>query len=154
MAGQNMVRKCLLALAVLVAAAGMMATGAHAASALEKGIWLEGPRYDGDVPPCQAMLYKLSSQFAEKERTFWNSNLEITSFENVREIAVQPWTSGNIPRRFCTARAIISDGKPRTVNFSVIEDGGFASIGAGVEFCVVGLDRNWAFNPACRMARP
>jgi hypothetical protein len=40
------------------------------------------------------------------------------------------------------------------VNFSVIEDGGFASIGAGVEFCVVGLDRNWAYNPACRMARP
>jgi hypothetical protein len=24
----------------------------------------------------------------------------------------------------------------------------------GVEFCVHGLDRNWAFNPACQMARP
>jgi hypothetical protein len=24
----------------------------------------------------------------------------------------------------------------------------------GVEWCVVGLDRNWAYNPACRMARP
>ena len=24
----------------------------------------------------------------------------------------------------------------------------------GVEWCVVGLDRNWAYNPACKMARP
>jgi hypothetical protein len=24
----------------------------------------------------------------------------------------------------------------------------------GVEWCVVGVDRNWAYNPQCRMARP
>ena len=24
----------------------------------------------------------------------------------------------------------------------------------GVEWCVVGLDRNWAYNPACKMAKP
>jgi hypothetical protein len=24
----------------------------------------------------------------------------------------------------------------------------------GVEWCVVGLDRNWAYNPRCKMARP
>ena len=24
----------------------------------------------------------------------------------------------------------------------------------GVEWCVVGLDRNWSYNPACKMARP
>ena len=24
----------------------------------------------------------------------------------------------------------------------------------GVEWCVMGLDRNWAHNPACEMARP
>jgi hypothetical protein len=156
MAGNNMFRKCLLMLAFAVAAFGMIAatTTVQAASALEKNFWLEGPRYDGDVPPCEALLGKLSSRFAEKERTFWNSDLQITGFADVREIALQPWTSGNIPRRFCTAKAMISDGKPRTVNFSVIEDGGLASIGAGVDFCVVGLDRNWAYNPACRMARP
>ena len=46
------------------------------------------------------------------------------------------------------------DGKPRPVYFSIIEDGGFAGFTDGVEFCVVGLDRNWAFNPACKAARP
>jgi hypothetical protein len=24
----------------------------------------------------------------------------------------------------------------------------------GIEWCVVGLDRNWSYNPACKMARP
>jgi hypothetical protein len=127
---------------------------AQAANFLEKNFWLEGPRYDSDVPPCEALLDRVAARFAEKERRFWNSTLEIRGFTNVREIALRPWESGNIPRRFCTAQAAISDGKVRTVNFSIIEDGGFASIGAGFEFCVIGLDRNWAYNPACRMARP
>jgi hypothetical protein len=47
-----------------------------------------------------------------------------------------------------------SDGKLRTVNFSIIEDGGFASYEEGVEWCVTGLDRNWAYNPLCKAAAP
>jgi hypothetical protein len=49
---------------------------------------------------------------------------------------------------------MISDGKMRTVHYSIIEDGGFASFSQGVEWCVTGLDRNWAYNPGCRSARP
>ena len=32
----------------------------------------------------------------------------------------------------------------------------YGMIGAtwGVEWCVVGLDRNWAWNPACKAAKP
>jgi hypothetical protein len=150
-----MPRRNLLILRLFALLAITASTGtAQAASWLEKGIWLSGPRYDSQVAPCEALLDRVAARFAEKERKFWNSTLEITGFAKVREIAFRPWESGNIPRRFCTAQASVSDGKVRTVNFSVIEDGGFASIGPGVEFCVVGLDRNWAFNPACRMARP
>ena len=34
--------------------------------------------------------------------------------------------------------------------------GALVGIGAtfGVEWCVVGLDRNWAYNPFCKMAQP
>ena len=42
---------------------------------------------------------------------------------------------------------MLSDGKLRHVHYSIIEDGGFASFGQGVEWCVTGLDRNWAYNP-------
>ena len=142
------------ALAAVLVSGLVTATGAHAANFLEKNFYMFGPRYDGVTGSCEGSLWKVAARFAEKESTYWNSNLQITAFEKVHEIAVQPWQSDNIPRRYCTGVALVSDGKPRTVNFSIIEDGGFASIGESIEFCVVGLDRNWAFNPACKMARP
>jgi hypothetical protein len=129
------------------------APSAQAANPLELNFGLFGPSYDGRVANCESGLSSVSSQFAEKESTFWNSSLEITGYSNVHETAFRPWQSDNIPRRYCTASAMLNDGKLRTVHYSIIEDGGFAGYGQGVEFCVVGLDRNWAYNPACKAAR-
>jgi hypothetical protein len=140
----------------LGAALGLLAFGqaAEAANPLELNFWLSGPRYDGNVADCGAALSTITSQFREKESTFWNSNLEITGFGQIRETAFRPWQSDNIPRRYCSAEVMLNDGKLRTVHYSIIEDGGFASFGQGVEWCVTGLDRNWAYNPGCRSARP
>jgi hypothetical protein len=135
---------------------GLLALGqtAQAANPLELNFWLSGPKYDGRVAPCEAALSTITSQFQEKESTFWNSSLTITAYGNIHELAYRPWQSDNMPRRFCSGSAMLSDGKTRTVNFSLIEDGGFAGYDQGVEWCVVGLDRNWAFSPACRAAKP
>lgn len=129
-------------------------TPASAAGLLEKGLYLTGPRYDGVLPPCEAALGTISSRFSEKEGRFWNSDLQIVGFDAVREIAFRPWASQTIPRRFCTAVAMVSDGRRHTVHYSIGEDTGIVGITWGVEWCVVGLDRNWAYNPACKMARP
>ncbi|TKW78970.1 MAG: hypothetical protein DI543_07670 [Bradyrhizobium icense] len=143
------------ALAALFALSGLLAFGeAQAANPLELNFGLFGPRYDGRVAPCESALPTITSQFQEKESTFWNSPLVITAYGNIHETAFRPWQSDNIPRRYCTADAMISDGKLRTVHFSIIEDGGFAGFGQGVEWCVTGLDRNWAWNPNCKAARP
>jgi hypothetical protein len=96
----------------------------------------------------------IASRFATKEGRFWNSGLTIQGFENVRQVAFHPWANDTIPRRFCTATAIVSDGKKHRVNYLIGEDTGFVGATWGVEWCVVGLDRNWAYNPACKMARP
>jgi hypothetical protein len=133
---------------------GLAGAPAQAANPLEKNFWLSGPKYDGSAGPCESALTTITHNFQEKESTFWNSSLTITGYGNIHEIAFRPWQSDNIPRRYCTGSVMVSDGKVRTVNYSIIEDGGFASYGDGVEFCVVGLDRNWAFNPACRAAKP
>jgi hypothetical protein len=141
--------------AVLFALLGALSFGeAQAANPLELNFGLFGPRYDGRVAPCESALPTITSQFQEKESTFWNSPLVITAYGNIHETAFRPWQSDNIPRRYCTADAMISDGKLRTVHFSIIEDGGFAGFGQGVEWCVTGLDRNWAWNPNCKAARP
>ncbi len=127
---------------------------AQAAQPWELNFWLSGPRYDGRVAPCESALPTITSQFQEKESTFWNSALTITAFGRIHETAFRPWQSDNIPRRFCSADVMISDGKMRSVHYSIIEDGGFAGFGQGVEWCVTGLDRNWAYSPGCRAARP
>jgi hypothetical protein len=127
---------------------------AEAANALEKNFWLSGPRYDGDLPACESALPSITYQFGEKEGTFWNSELRITGYYGVHEVAFRPWQSDSIPRRHCAADAMLNDGKARPVYFSIIEDGGLASVSHGVEFCVVGLDRDWAYNPKCKAARP
>jgi hypothetical protein len=141
--------------AVLGAVLGVLtlSPAANAASLLEMNFGLFGPRYDGALPSCESALGTISSQFAEKESTFWNSALQITGYDRVRETAFRPWTSDNIPRRYCSARAMLNDGKARTVDYSIIEDGGLAGYGPGVEWCVSGLDRNWAYNPRCKAAR-
>lgn len=113
-----------------------------------------GPSYEGQLPRCEAGLPTITTQFWEKERKFWNSPLRITAYGNVHERAFRPRESDNLPRRYCTAEAMVSDGIVRTVHYSIVEDGGIASMGQGVEWCVVGLDRNWAYNPGCLTAQP
>jgi hypothetical protein len=151
-------RGLLLAISAICigAFAGGWVTAAWSASALELNFWLRGPRYDNTVPLCteHGPLDKIMTRFGTKEYRFWNSDLEIVGFDNIREVAWEPWSSGTIPRRFCTASVMISDGKRRQINYSIIEDGGIIGTGYGVEWCVVGLDRNWAYNPSCRWARP
>lgn len=140
--------------AVVLAVAGGMP--AQAASWLEKNAYLIGPRYEANLPACDHpfALNTIKRRFSSKEGRFWNSSLHILEFERVRETAFSPWAEGTIPRRFCSGRALISDGRWRPVHYSIVEDGGIMSIGWGVQWCVVGIDRNWAYNPACRMARP
>jgi hypothetical protein len=142
--------------AALGVAFGLLAFGqaAEAANPLELNFGLFGPKYDGRVKPCEAALGTITSQFQDTESKFWNSTLRITAYGQIQETAFRPWQSDNIPRRYCSADVMTSDGKLRTVRYSIIEDGGFAGYGQGVEWCVTGLDRNWAYNPGCRAAGP
>lgn len=142
----------------LAAAAALLSLGAltpaKAASWLEKLFFLSGANYSNELPPCEAALGAISSEFAQKESRFWNSNLQIISFDRVHEIGRNVWAPGTIPRRYCRARALISDGRRHAVNYWIGEDTSLVGFAAAVRWCVVGLDRNWAYNPACKMALP
>jgi hypothetical protein len=144
--------------AVVGAAFGLLTLGhaAEAANGLELNFWLTGPKYEGRVKGCEAALGTITSRFEQKERDYWNSKLTITGYDRIHEVAYRPWQSDNIPRRYCAGDVMLSDGKAHHVHFSIIEDGGFAgsTLDSGVEWCVTGLDRNWANNPSCVGAKP
>jgi hypothetical protein len=129
---------------------------ARAASWLEMNFWLSGPRFEGVVPPCDYpdALSKISSRFNERENAHWVSDLQILAFEKIRETAFRPWAANTIPRRFCSGVVEISDGSRRVIHYSIAEDTGIVGMTWGVEWCILGLDRNWAYNPACKMAMP
>jgi hypothetical protein len=129
---------------------------ARAATWLEKNFWMSGPRYTRDMPACDypAALDRIFANFHTKEFNFWNSELRIVGVENIREIDTMPWAAQSIPRRYCSGTAVISDGAKHPIYYSIGEDTGIIGMDWGVNFCVAGLDRNWAYNPNCRSARP
>jgi hypothetical protein len=144
------------AVALVVAFAAMPLRPAAAANLLELNFFLSGPRYDGVLPACDApaALDNISHRFAQKEGRFWESDLTIEGFEKIRETAFRSWAPNAIPRRFCSALALVSDGRKHPIHYSISEGGGMIGAGWGVDWCVVGLDRNWSYNPGCKMAQP
>jgi hypothetical protein len=145
-----------LTMTLAAALAALTLEAASAASWLEMNFYLSGPRYEGVLPPCDYpdALVKISSRFNNKENSFWKTNLKILTFEKIRETAFRPWAANTLPRRFCSGIVEVSDGGKHVIHYSIAEDTGMVGATWGVEWCVVGLDRNWAYNPACRMAQP
>ncbi|MBL8589807.1 MAG: hypothetical protein JNK46_14845 [Methylobacteriaceae bacterium] len=112
--------------------------------------------YTGQVASCDdpAVLARIRARFAAKESEYWNSRLEIVAIDRVRQIGFRSWGADHIPRRYCTARAHMNDHRLRAVDYWVGESLGIIGWGFGVEWCVRGLDRNLAYSPGCKMARP
>jgi hypothetical protein len=145
-----------LAFTFALALGGGASSPARAAGWLEKNFWLSGPNYSRHMPPCDypPALGRIADRFHTKEARFWNSELRIVGIKDIRETAYLPWAAQSIPRRFCRAVAMINDGVPHALYYSIASGTGMIGASWGVEFCVVGLDRNWAYNPACRAAKP
>ena len=77
----------------LVAAFALLVSGsaAQAANPLELNFGLFGPKYDGRVAECERALGTITSQFQDKESTYWNSSLTITAYGRIHETAFRPW---------------------------------------------------------------
>ena len=113
--------------------------------------------YDGLLPGCgdSAVFERIQGRFHDREAEFWNTGLEILGFDDVREIGYKTNGEDYIPRRYCVARAYLNDAKKiHQVFYAISEDLGIIGFGFGVEWCVSGLDRDDAFAPNCKMARP
>jgi hypothetical protein len=112
--------------------------------------------YSASLPTCDdpGVLSRISDRFQQKEAEYWNSTLQIGGYDRIREIGFRANGLGYIPRRYCLARAQGSDLKRHAVIYAIGEDLGIIGWGYGVEWCVVGLDRNLAYAPGCQAVRP
>jgi hypothetical protein len=112
--------------------------------------------YDAILPACDdpAVFERIQSRFHQRETEYWNTGLEIVGFDEPGEIGFRRNGLDYIPRRYCTARAMLNDQKTRMVSYSIGEDLGIIGFSFDVDWCLVGLDRNNAYAPGCKMARP
>jgi hypothetical protein len=109
-----------------------------------------------NLPECsdQAVLGIISTAFASREASYWNSALTIGGYDRIRQSAFRPWGRDFIPRRFCEARARTNDGRLRHVRYFVRETTGLFGNTWEVIWCVVGLDRGRTYAPGCEQATP
>lgn len=144
--------KALLAALALLAPQMALAADLTRPAVIEKRVVVEDP----DLPNCFSpkVFDEMSDAFESKEKEYWKSNLVLLSFLNAEELGYRPWGASFIPRRFCQAETRVSDGTVRSVFYSIGKDTGTLGVKFGVEFCVIGLDRNLAYAPNCRMAQP
>lgn len=117
--------------------------------------------YSADLPACDdpGVLSTITSRFGQKESEFWKSSLQIDGYDRIRQIGFRSNGPGYIPRRYCLARAALNDRRLHPVIYAIgegeeIRGFGFLPMGYGVEWCVVGVDRDLAYAPGCQAVRP
>ena len=118
----------------------------------EKRYW----QYSGEIPACDNpdVLSRITDRFQATESEYWDSKLEIVGFDAIKVVGLRTWGLDHIPRNFCVARAKLNDNSVHQVSYNVSENLSIIGSGFGVEYCVVGLDREFAYAPDCKMALP
>ena len=105
----------------------------------------------------QAVLSRISSRFTYQVNHVPHlAKVAIADFHRIRESRHQPKIAGERPidRRYCHARADMTDGRSRDVWYVIERPMGFAGLGSNVEFCVSGFDRWNVYDGRCRVLRP
>ena len=112
--------------------------------------------YVGNVYACDepAILTRIQGVFRTTQNAYWKQDLQLTAFDRIRELSLRGSGLEYIPRRYCIARGHFSNDSVHTVIYDIEESQGIIGVGDGVEWCIVGLDRLFAFSPACSSLRP
>lgn len=112
--------------------------------------------YTGVLPFCDnpKVLDDINFKFRARENEYWKSGLTMVTIDHIREIGYRAQGVDYIPRRYCKALVFFNDQKVREMSYAVVEGGGAIGIGWGTDWCVSGLDRNYAYGLDCRSARP
>jgi hypothetical protein len=86
---------------------------------------------------------------AEYRSRHWASGFAAVGIR-ATEASWQSWPQHLIPRRFCQGTIQALSGAERPIYYAIIADG----LSYELQWCVVGLDRAWPYDPRCRLARP
>jgi hypothetical protein len=113
--------------------------------------------YVGDPDKCddEHILTRIQGVWKTTQDGIWRTpQYDIDGFDRIREISFRGDGTEYIPKRYCIARAHLADNSVHTAIYRIEEGQGIIGFGDGVEYCIVGLDRLFAYSPACAALRP
>ncbi len=112
--------------------------------------------YTAQLPTCEdgGVTGLIASRFTSRESEFWGSDLTVNEISKIEETGFRPNGADLIPRRYCSATIVLSDLKKRRIDYFLTEGAGIIGWNYGVDWCISGLDRSYAYDGLCRAARP
>ncbi len=110
---------------------------------------------DESVPDCAqgAVIETIRSKFDTAAARVLNANLALGPVDRI----VQDYAGQNDPspiaRRYCVARATMSDGHKTTLYYLVEQEAGFVGVTWNVEFCLAGYEPWRVHDGRCHTVR-
>ena len=100
------------------------------------------------------VLGRIAEKFAYADARILYTGLAIAGFERIRESTTKAGGPSLIDRRYCKARAIMTNGRKYAVVYLIESGQGFASIGWNVESCLPAFDPWRVYDAWCRSIHP
>ena len=113
----------------------------------------DGP-WNGPACDEPKVLKRISAHFDQAEAAYWHTGIRMAQITQPRETAFRDWDPTIIARRYCTGTAYLTDGRKYGLVYWLRSEQGFAGVDWGVQFCLVGRDRDYSYAPHCKMLRP
>ncbi|MEJ8572190.1 hypothetical protein [Microbaculum marinum] len=154
-----MVRFAAVAACAVVASLGAFAlSGIGAPAAADNFLFLYDAHRNApwNGPECDepSVLSAITARFDQTEAEYWHTGVRMADITEARETAFRDWDPTIIARRYCTGTAYLTDGNRYNLVYWLRSEQGFAGVGWGVQYCLVGRDRDYSYAPACKMLRP
>ncbi|MCF6321964.1 MAG: hypothetical protein L3J32_09380 [Rhizobiaceae bacterium] len=107
------------------------------------------------LPVCTntGVLEKVVKRYNKADSNLWQKGVRMNAINGAREHTVNPLYESAIDRRYCRAKAYLSNGQHYTVYFLIERGMGLAGTGWGVEYCLRGSDKWYAYGSGCRVLR-
>ena len=99
------------------------------------------------------VLSGVMSRFNWAERNTFKRGFELSALANPRANPDPVLNVGVIPKRYCVAEAVMSNGTRSTAYYVILMGQGLAGIGDGLDFCILGLDPWRVHDGECRTVR-
>lgn len=113
--------------------------------------WNGEPR----VPECEAVSVQgaVIGHIASADPVY-SGGLKIREMHRITETGYKVDQPSPYARRYCEARAQMSDGRERRVYYAIMEHSGFVGVSWNLQACVAGVDPWRVYDANCRTVRP